>query len=62
MLLVIRAETAIEGAAMFGMGLGRKRTVAGFQPVSLRFPIGEVIANQGLLKPVLAAPLQIEYA
>jgi hypothetical protein len=59
-LLVVRTKTAIEWTAMFRAGLRRERAVAGLQPVSLGFPIGEVIADQGLLDAMLAAPLQVE--
>ena len=60
MLFVIRAEATIKRTAVFRARLGRQRPVAGFQPISLRFPIGEVIADQRLLDTMLAAPLQIE--
>ncbi len=57
---MIGAETAIEGAAVLGMGLGRERPVAGLQPVPLGLPVADVVADQGLLHAVLAASLQIE--
>ena len=60
MLFVIRAEATIERTAVFRARLGRQGPVAGFQPVSLRFPIGAVIADQRLLHTMLAAPFQIE--
>ncbi len=62
MLLVVRAEAAVERAAVIRAGLGRERAVARFQPISLRFPIGEVVADQGLLDAVLAASLDVENA
>ena len=56
MLFVIRAEATIKRTAVFRAGLGRQGPVARLQPVSLGFPIGEVIANQRLLDTMLAAP------
>ena len=59
-LFVVRAEAAVERAAVIGPRLGAKGPVAGLQPVLLRFPVGEVVADQRLLHAVFAAALLVE--
>src|SRR5579872_1309185 len=62
-LLVVWAEAAVVGAAVFGAALQRHRPVAGLQPVALRFPIADVVGDQRLLHPVVAATfLEIDRA
>src|ERR1700677_4080875 len=46
MLLVVGAEPAIIGAAVFGPGLQGKRTVAGLDVVLAQFPVGGVGRDQ----------------
>lgn len=61
MLLMVGTEAAVIGAAMIRARLKLQRPVAGLQPVALRFPVGEVVGDQGLLDAVVrAALLQID--
>ena len=59
-LLVVGAKAAVIGAAKIGAGLGQERPVAGLHPVAGGFPIGQVVADQGLLHPVVTAALEVE--
>lgn len=63
MLLMVGAETAVIGAAVIRARLELQRPVAGLQPVALRFPVGEIVGDQGLLDAVVrAALLQVDRA
>ena len=57
---MVGAEAAVVGAAELGARLWRERPVAGLQPVLLRFPVGDVVADQRLLDAMIAAALLVE--
>ena len=59
MLLVVRAEPAIIGAAKLRAGLHLQGPVAGFQIIMAEFVVSGVRRNQSLLNPVGLAALQI---
>ncbi len=60
MLLMVRAEAAIPGAAVLGPRLDGKRPVAGPEPVTLRFPIGQIVGDQRLLDAMRAASFLVK--
>src|ERR1700761_3521673 len=60
MLLMVRAEAAVERTAGLGSRLRRQRPVARLQPELLRAPVIEVVADQRLLHAMIATALQIE--
>ena len=58
-LLVVWAQAAIKRAAVFRLGLRCQGSVAGFQPIPLRLPIGKVVADQSFLHPMRGAAFEI---
>ncbi len=59
MLLVIRTEAAVERAAVLGAGEGRQRTIPRLQPIAGGLPVGDIVADQGLLHAMFGAALQV---
>jgi hypothetical protein len=61
MLLMVRAQTAVEWAPRLGPCLRCQGPIARFQPILLALPIGIIVANLCFLNAVFAAALQIPY-
>src|SRR5215470_16529219 len=59
MLLVVRAEAAIIGTAVFGATLQRQRAVAGFQIFLAELPISGIGRDQRRVRAVLRAALLV---
>src|SRR5215469_2159600 len=60
MLLVVRAETAIVGTAVFGPGVELERHVARLQEIAAPLPVARLARDQRLLDAVLGATLQVK--
>src|SRR5262245_25200620 len=59
MLLMVRAQAAVERAAVLGAALQRERTVAGLQVVLAAQPVGRVGGDEGRLHAVAGAALLV---